>query len=70
MQKPLPLSIASVPLHNILESEVEALQAKLMAYDGIYEVVVLPEESRIFFKVDRKVLNEETLINYIEQSKN
>lgn len=70
MQKPLPLSIASVPLLDIAESEVEALKAKLMAYDGIYEVVVLPEESRIFFKVDRKVLNEETLINYIEQSKN
>ncbi|MBN2865234.1 MAG: MFS transporter [Thiotrichales bacterium] len=70
MQKPLPLSIASVPLENISESEVEGLKTKLLAYDGIYEVVVLPEESRIFFKVDRKVLNEETLINYIEQSKN
>jgi len=69
MHKPLPLSIASVPLENILEGEVESLTAKLLAYDGIYEVVVLPEESRIFFKVDRKILNEESLINYIEQSK-
>ncbi len=70
MQKPLPLSIASVPVENVTEDEVEELQAKLMAYDGIYEVVVLPAEDRIFFKVDRKVLNEESLINYIEQSTN
>jgi len=68
MQKPLPLSIASVPITKVTEDDVEELQAKLMAYDGIHEVVVLPAEQRIFFKVDRKILNEESLINYIEQS--
>ncbi|MEA3406259.1 MAG: MFS transporter [Pseudomonadota bacterium] len=68
MQQPLPLSIASVPVTDVTEDDVEELQSKLMAYEGIYEVVVLPADQRIFFKVDRKILNEESLINYIEQS--
>ena len=68
MQKPLPLSIASVPLSGILASEVEALQNRLLAYEGVYEVVVLPEEDRIFFKVDRKIVGEEALIDYVEKS--
>ena len=68
MQKPLPLSIASVPLYDIAQSEVEALQQTLLAYDGVYEVVVLPKENRVFFKVDRKLINEESLITYIEQT--
>ena len=68
MQKPLPLSITSVPLKGVLVSEVEALQNKLLAYDGVYEVVVLPEENRIYFKVDRKIIGDEALSNYVEQS--
>jgi MFS family permease len=69
MQKPLPLSIASVPVGEVAENEVEDLQKKLLAYDGVYEVVILPEEQRAYFKVDRKIQNEESLIRYIQQSK-
>ncbi|MDG6774838.1 MFS transporter [Thiomicrorhabdus sp. ZW0627] len=69
MQKPLPLSIASVPVGAVAEEEVEDLQKKLLAYDGVYEVVILPAEQRAYFKVDRKIQNEESLIRYIQQSK-
>lgn len=69
MQKPLPLSIASVPVGPVAPHEVDSLQQQLLAYDGIYEVVILPDEQRAYFKVDRKVLNEEALIRYIEQSR-
>ncbi|MDX1347129.1 MAG: MFS transporter [Thiomicrorhabdus chilensis] len=69
MQKPMPLSIASVPVGQVAENEIEDLQNKLLAYDGVYEVVILPEEQRAYFKVDRKVQNEESLIRYIQQSK-
>jgi predicted MFS family arabinose efflux permease len=69
MQKPMPLSIASVPLGEVREEEVAELQQALMAYDGIYEVVILPQEQRAYFKVDRKILNEEALIGYIQQAK-
>ncbi|MDG6779163.1 MFS transporter [Thiomicrorhabdus sp. zzn3] len=70
MQKPLPLSIASVPVGPVQQNEVADLEKQLLAYDGIYEVVILPEEERAYFKVDRKLLNEEALIGYIEQSRN
>ena len=67
MEKPLPLSIASVPIEDLKEGESESLQKTLLAYDGIYEVVVLPDEKRVYFKIDRKVVDEVALINYIEQ---
>lgn len=68
MEKPLPLSIASVPIFNLKSEEVERIQTKLLAYDGVHEVVVLPEEQRVYFKIDRKLVNEVALIDYIEQS--
>ena len=68
MEKPLPLSIASVPIFNLKAEEVERIQTKLLAYDGVHEVVVLPEEQRVYFKIDRKLVNEVALIDYIEQS--
>lgn len=68
MEKPLPLSIASVPVGEIKESDVEGFKTELMAYDGVHEVVVLLEEQRAYFKIDRKIINEVTLIDYIEQS--
>ncbi|GAB6071193.1 MFS transporter [Thiomicrorhabdus hydrogeniphila] len=67
MEKPLPLSIASVPIEDLKPDEAESLQKTLLAYDGIYEVVVLPDEKRVYFKIDRKVVDEVALINYIEQ---
>ncbi|MBO1923947.1 MFS transporter [Thiomicrorhabdus sp. 6S3-12] len=68
MEKPMPLSIASVPLGRVDESDVAGLEKALAAYDGIYEVVIRPDEQRAYFKIDRKQLNEVTLIEYIEQS--
>ncbi|MBO1927502.1 MFS transporter [Thiomicrorhabdus sp. 6S2-11] len=68
MEKPMPLSIASVPLGKIAEEEIASLEQKLLDYDGIYEVIVRLDEQRAYFKIDRKQLNEVTLIEYIEQS--
>ncbi len=68
MEKPLPLSIASVPIYDIRPEEVEDVEQQLLAYDGVYEVVVIAEEQRAYFKIDRKQVNEVTLIDYIERS--
>lgn len=68
MAKPLPLSIASVPIHaQIDESEVPLLTEKLLRFDGVYEVVFRLEEKRVFFKIDRKQINEVGLIDYLEE---
>lgn len=69
MENPLPLSIASVPLQGVNESNMKAIEQKLLAYDGVYEAVVLPSEQRAYFKVDRKIVNEAALIDYIEKSR-
>jgi len=68
MEKPLPLSIASVPIIGLKSNDAESVQTQLLAYEGVHEVVVLPEEQRVYFKIDRKLVNEAALINYIEQS--
>lgn len=68
MEKPLPLSIASVPIYPLSQDEVEDIEKQLLAYDGIYEVVVLIEEQRVYFKIDRTLVNEVALIDYIENS--
>jgi len=69
MENPLPLSIASVPLGHIQFSDVKEIEQKLLAYEGVYEAVVLLDEQRAYFKVDRKIVNEASLIDYIEQSR-
>ena len=69
MENPLPLSIASVPLGEIDPSSVKEIEQKLLSYDGVYEAVVLVDEQRAYFKVDRKIVNESALITYIEQSR-
>ncbi len=68
MEKPLPLSIASVPLGDMHFEDVAEIEQKLLAYEGVYEAVVLLDDKRAFFKIDRKVINEAGLIDYIEQS--
>ncbi|MBN2646446.1 MAG: MFS transporter [Thiotrichales bacterium] len=68
MQKPLPLSIASVPVGPITEPEVAELVQLLSAYDGVYEVIIRLDEQRAYFKIDRKQVNEVSLIEYIEHS--
>ncbi|KUJ74492.1 MFS transporter [Thiomicrospira sp. XS5] len=68
MVKPLPLSIASVPFSGVLsEADREAYTAKLLSYDGVHEVVFLPDEQRVYFKVDRTQVNEAGLIDYLEK---
>lgn len=68
MSKPLPLSIASVHYTtNLDEGEKQQLTERLLSYDGIYEVVFLLDEHRVFFKIDRKVINEVGLIDYLER---
>ena len=68
MQKPLPLSIASVPVgERLTEADVPALTEKLLSYDGIYEAVFLLAEKRVYFKIDRKKINEVGLIDYLER---
>ena len=68
MSKPLPLSIASVHYTTELdETEKQQLTEKLLSYDGIYEVVFLLDEHRVFFKIDRKVIDEVGLIDYLER---
>ncbi|VAW48650.1 Inner membrane transport protein YajR [hydrothermal vent metagenome] len=69
MENPLPLSIASVPLGKIEPSNVKEIEQKLLSYEGVYEAVVLIDEQRAYFKVDRKIVNEAALIDYIEQSR-
>lgn len=69
MENPLPLSIASLPIKvNITEADQPSLQEKLLAYDGIYEVVFKLDEARVFFKVDRKIVNEEELQAYLKEA--
>jgi MFS family permease len=68
MKSPLPLSIASVPLGNIHIEDVADIEQKLLAYDGVYEAVVLLDDKRAYFKIDRKIITEAGLIDYIEQS--
>ncbi|BBP42623.1 MFS transporter [Thiosulfativibrio zosterae] len=68
MTQPLPLSIASVSYDAILApEEMDSLTEKLLSYDGVYEVVILSNEQRIYFKIDRKVINEIGLIDYIHK---
>ncbi len=69
MENPLPLSIASVPLEGIDSHNAKEIEQKLLAYEGVYEAVVLIDEQRAYFKVDRKIVNEAALIDYIEQSR-
>lgn len=68
MQKPLPLSIASVPIQGeVSEQEVPALTEQMLSYEGIYEVVFMLEEKRVYFKIDRKQIDEVGLIDYLER---
>lgn len=68
MEKPQPLSIASVPVGEMSEQEYAALEKTLLQYEGVHEVVIVIDEQRAYFKIDRKIINEVTLIEYIEQS--
>ncbi|MGC9385740.1 MAG: MFS transporter [Hydrogenovibrio sp.] len=68
MVKPMPLSIASVPITAKLEdAELPGLVEKLLTYDGVNEVVFRLDEQRVYFKVDRQKVDEAGLIEYLEK---
>jgi MFS family permease len=68
MTDPKPLSIASIPFETSLsETERAQLSQTLLSYDGIYEVVVSQDDQRVYFKIDRKQIDEVGLIDYVER---
>lgn len=69
MDRPMPLSIASVPFTHVADMDVKDIEEKLLEFDGVYEAVVVQSENRAYFKIDRKIVNEAALIDYIEQSR-
>lgn len=67
MVSPKPLSITSVSFSEAYTPEqLPLLKENLLAYEGIYEVVPIYEEQRIYFKIDRKILDESVLIEYLK----
>ncbi|WFE69167.1 MFS transporter [Thiomicrospira sp. R3] len=69
MQKPNPWSIASVTIGPVNPDEVEYLQNKLCEYEGVFEAVVIAEEQKAYFKIDRKLVSEGALIDYFQKAK-
>lgn len=69
MQKPMPWSIASVSIGSVEANEVEMLQQKLCGYEGVFEAVVIPQEQKAYFKIDRKLVDEAALIEYFQEVK-
>lgn len=69
MQKPNPWSIASVTIGQVNPDEVEYLQNKLCEYEGVFEAVVIADEQKAYFKIDRKLVSEEALIDYFQKAK-
>ncbi len=68
MKNPLPLSIASLPVEQVLtEQDAEQLQTALLVHEGIHEVAFNLKEARVFFKIDRKVVNELELQVYLTE---
>ena len=66
MESPKPLSIVSISCSNKeIFSDLPVLQERLLSNKGIYEVVILPEEERIYFKIDRKIVDESNLNKYL-----
>lgn len=71
MANPLPLSIASVHYTAQLSAqEQQQLTEKLMCYDGVHEVVFVKADQRVFFKIDRKKIDEVGLVEYLEKGLN
>jgi len=70
MAKPLPLSIASVAIENMASEDVASIEKQLLQIEGVYEAVVIEDDKRAYLKIDRKVINEVGLINYIQNGQN
>lgn len=69
MEKPNPWSIASVTVGAVLPEQIESLQQKMCEYEGVFEAVIVPEEQKAYFKIDRQLINEESLIKYFQTEK-
>lgn len=69
MEKPNPWSIASVTVGEVLPEQIESLQQKMCEYEGVFEAVIVPEEQKAYFKIDRQLINEESLIKYFQTEK-
>ncbi len=68
MKSPKPVSIASVPYSEKTTSEsLASIEERFLSYKGVYEVVILPEEKRIYFKIDRSLIDEQDLIDRLER---
>jgi predicted MFS family arabinose efflux permease len=68
MTDPKPLSIASVHFDQTLtETEQAQLTQTLLSYEGVYEAVVSQDDQRVYFKIDRKQIDEVGLIDYLER---
>lgn len=69
MEKPNPWSIASVSVGAVKSDQVDALQQEMCSYEGVFEAVVIPEEQKAYFKIDRKIVDEAALIKYFQKAK-
>lgn len=68
MKKPKNLSIASLPLTATYnEAQEQQLKQELLAYEGVEEVVIVEADQRVYFKIDRKKVNEAELIEYMQK---
>ncbi len=68
MKSPKPLSVASIPYRDKQDLEnLSFLKEKLLSYEGVHEVVIIPEEERIYFKIDRQVIDEVGLIKHLKK---
>jgi len=71
MPAPKPLSIASLPLPATSTAPQGTQQAQLveqlMQYQGVHEAVVCEDEHRVYFKIDRKQVDEVGLMDYLEK---
>lgn len=71
MANPLPLSIASVHFSAALsEAEQDQLTEQLLTYEGVHEVVFVKSDQRVYFKIDRKKIDEIGLVSYLEKGLN
>lgn len=68
MDKPRPLSIASIPLTPGCKWDEEDIQAFLLHQAGVADAVVRLDEQQVYMKIDRKQTNEMMLQAALEKA--
>ncbi|SIO09905.1 Predicted arabinose efflux permease, MFS family [Sulfurivirga caldicuralii] len=69
MEKPQPLSIASIPIpFAVTETNKTLVELLISEQPGVAAAVVVPEENTAYVKIDRKVTNEVILGEVLEDS--